>query len=811
MRSKKIYCVGNAHLDPVWMWRWQEGSCEAKATIRSALDRMKEYPEFVFVCAAGQVFKWIEAFDPDMFDEIRRRVKEGRFVITGGWFVQPDCNLPSGESFVRHGLYTQRYFKENFGVTAKVGYNVDSFGHNAMLPQILKKTGMNDYVFMRPGIHEKTLPSNIFRWISPDGSEVIAARLQVQYNFSNSLTSEEGLQNTVNRIEAETDPDSDQIFMFYGVGNHGGGPTKQSIETILSYRKKHPETEFIFSNVKDFFDRARLNSEKLPVVKDDLQHHASGCYSAVSQIKTQVRRAECALYAAENYGMLALHLLGRANPTTDEIQAAWENVMFAHFHDSLGGCSVKKVYEDAEIMLGQSRAAAAKMENTALQSLSWKIDTSDASKGVPMIVFNPHPFEAEQMITVNSRFCHIFDEKGVEVPSQVVHSPTVLCRDPYGDTVFTAKIPPLGYKTYYMNNNSAGQNQTFISENAPKAEGMILENEFLRVEFEEHTGYIKSILDKKTNRQMLSGYGAVPVVIDEYGHDTWSHAKNFFDKEIARFTDPQITVLESGPVRARIKVTNRYNSSALTQYFTLLSGSDQLLTECRLDWHERHKMLKIRYQTALSEPKAYYEIPYGVFERPADGEEEPGLMWIAAKDKTNGFALLNDCKYSFSIRGNNMELTAIRSPFYNDHGRIIEDVSECEYTDQGESEFRYAFRALPEDGWSSAIKAAKLLNIPCTAIMENNHSGTLPESGSHIKTAEDNIIISALKRSEDSGGIILRAYETDGKATVAHITGSLLSVPLTAEFTPYSINTYYLADGSLSWKEVMMTEFPFSD
>lgn len=164
--------MGNAHLDPVWQWRWQEGSAEAKATIRSALNRMKEFPDFRFVFSSASVYKWVEEFAPEMFEEVKARVAEDRFTVVGGWHVQPDCNLPSGEAFARQSLYSQRFFKNTLGVTAQVGYNVDSFGHNLMLPQILKKSGMHSYIFMRPGPHEKAMDSDIFEWVSPDGSSV---------------------------------------------------------------------------------------------------------------------------------------------------------------------------------------------------------------------------------------------------------------------------------------------------------------------------------------------------------------------------------------------------------------------------------------------------------------------------------------------------------------------------------------------------------------------------------------------------------------------------------------------------------------
>ncbi len=825
-RNKKVYCVGNAHLDPVWMWRWQEGSCESKATIRSALDRMKEYPDFVFVCAAGQVFEWIEKFDPDMFAEIQQRVKEGRFVITGGWFVQPDCNLPSGESFVRHGLYTQRYFKEKLGVTAKTGYNVDSFGHNVMIPQILKKSGMDNYIFLRPGPHEATLPSHIFRWRSPDGSEVLSGRILVRYNYSAQMTDLPSLENVIAEVEEKADPNMDQMLLFYGVGNHGGGPTKKNIEAIMACQKEHPETELVFSTADDFFQRARTFEEKLPVVTDDLQHHASGCYAAVSSVKNSIRRAECALSAAENFGMMVDKLVGFNGATTQQMKEAWKNVMFAHFHDSMGGCSVKEVHDDTLLSLGESRTMAARMENDALQTLSWKIDTRNSPAGCfPVILFNPHPFDVEQLVQLNNRFDHIYDSDGNELPRQHVHSPRDRCRPIPTDTVFMAKVPAFGYATYYRRRdiNTAADYEEFLAdssrfpqhltapvpENHPRAEGLVLENDCIRVTFDKHTGYIASIVDKTTDKNMLRGFGAVPVVIDESEHDTWSHFKNFFDKEIARFSDAKIEALESGSVRATIKVTSRYNDSTLVQYFSLLPGTKQLAVRVKLDWHEHRKMLKLRYHTALNDPKAYYEIPYGVIQRPADGEEEPGLMWFAAKDKADGYAILNDSKYSFSVRGNAMDLTAIRSPYYNDHGRGELIDPESELTDQGETEFHYVFMPIEDEGWNSVIRAAKSLNTPCTQIMENNHKGSLPLNYCGIHVSADNVIVGAYKRSEDGTGVILRAYETDGKEAEVTVSGDILSAPLTAKFTPYSINTYYLQDGSDFWKEVMMTEFDF--
>ena len=194
-KTKKVHLIGNAHIDPVWLWRWQAGYAEIKATFRSALDRMKEFPDFIFTSACAAYYKWVEENAPEMFEEIKQRITEGRWVIVGGWWLQPDCNIPSGESFVRQGLYSQRYFNEKFGIMAKTGYNVDSFGHNGMLPQILKKSGMDYYVFMRPGDHEKDLPGNLFWWESADGSRVMAYKIPFSYGNWSGKHSDDPLRH----------------------------------------------------------------------------------------------------------------------------------------------------------------------------------------------------------------------------------------------------------------------------------------------------------------------------------------------------------------------------------------------------------------------------------------------------------------------------------------------------------------------------------------------------------------------------------------------------------------------------------------
>ena len=276
-KVKKLYLIGNAHIDPVWLWRYQEGFSEILATFRSVLDRMKEFPEIKFTSACAVYYEFVEKIDPEMFEEIKERVKEGRWCITGGWFLQPDCNIPAGESLARHSLISQRYFKEKFGKTARVGYNVDSFGHNASIPKILTASGMDSYVFMRPMPKEQGRNEYLFRWESDDGSAVTAYRIPFLYN----CTTKEHILSVKDLAEER----GEDMMAFYGIGNHGGGPSIALIDEInnLDIEKVHSDPEEFFRAVK---------ASSLPTVTGELQHHARGCYSATSFVKTANRKPQ---------------------------------------------------------------------------------------------------------------------------------------------------------------------------------------------------------------------------------------------------------------------------------------------------------------------------------------------------------------------------------------------------------------------------------------------------------------------------------------------------------------------------------------
>src|SRR5271166_66051 len=334
-----LHMIGNAHLDPVWLWRWPEGCAEAIATCWSAVDRLDEHPGFIFTRGEALIYRWIEQLDPPLFACIRDFVTAGRWTIVNGWWIQPDCNLPSGEAMIRQALYGKRYFRERFGVDVTVGYNVDSFGHAATLPMLLRHTGSDSYVFMRPQAHEMTLPAALFDWVAADGSSVRAFHIQVAYlTAQRSMLLAEKIAHHLAMSAASGHP----FMCFYGVGNHGGGPTREVLATIDARRAAGDRLEY--SDPVRFF--AAVRDLAVPTLAAELQYHAIGCYSAASSLKALNRRAEALLGQAETAAALAFRQTGAAYPR-EAFAELWQALLFNQFHDTLGGSSIERACDDA--------------------------------------------------------------------------------------------------------------------------------------------------------------------------------------------------------------------------------------------------------------------------------------------------------------------------------------------------------------------------------------------------------------------------------------------------------------------------------
>ena len=824
MKNKfPLHMIGNAHLDPVWLWQWQEGFAEIKATFRSALDRLKEFPEFVFTCAGAAYYRWVEENAPEMFEEIRMRVSEGRWVITGGWWIQPDCNLPSGESFVRQALYSQRYFLEKFGKLADVGYNVDSFGHNGALPQILKKSGLNYYVFGRPDANEKTLPSDLFWWEGPDGTRVLAYRLLMSYGMWGCK-----LEEKIGKHAEWMKDSSFPLMCFYGVGNHGGGPTIENLRLMRKYRAEAEGVPLQCSSPTQYFETLRsLDTSRLPVVRDDLQPHAIGCYSAHAETKALNRASEHRLLSAEKFSALAHKLLGLPYPE-GKLRTAWENVLFNQFHDIMGGCSIKEAYEDSRESYGEALHIGAKALNAALQKISWSIDTmkpgvealskekdwmlwEQGDLGVPVVVFNPLSWEVDAPVKITKQVKAITDDEDRHIPIQQVRASRTNGADKW-DTMFMARIPAMGYRVYWAYLDREPAHTPLPGE--LQAEDTFLENANVRLEIDPATGYIKRLLHKGANLEVFEGDGAVPIVIDEEESDTWGHNLTAYRKEKGKFGEASAKVIERGPLRAVIRVTSRYRQSTLQMDYILYRDASSIRVEAWLDWRERHSMLKLSFPVSLDRTRAVSEIPYAFLEREADGKEKPGQQWVDltgvsadGRARPFGFALLNTNKYAYDVLDRDLRLTVVRSPQFADHYGERDEFAP--YMDQGEHHF--TLELVPHEGdWRGAavVRKAFELNVPPVTIVETYHRGPLPQRYVGLRITSEQVVATAYKLAEDGEGYILRAYETAGQAAETEFELASLGRRWTASFIGCEIKTFYIPiDEAETVRETNLIEF----
>lgn len=813
-----LYLIGNAHIDPVWLWQWREGFHEVKATFRSALDRMEETSGFVFTCACACYYQWVEENDPAMFREIQARVREGRWVIVGGMWIQPDMNIPSGESLARQTLLSQRYFLEKFGRTATVGYLVDSFGHNAMTPQLLARAGMTRYVWMRPSVQENpAIPEGPMRWASPDGSEVTAYRIAREYT-----TRAQALPRKMDELFAFSQRLSLPVLCFYGVGNHGGGPTRANLRQIAAYQKENEKGPWArFGSPEDYFRLLAPLEGRLPRWAGELQHHASGCYSTHARTKRLHRRAENALLRMEALGALAQGLTGH-RLKAPFVRQAWENLLFNEFHDLMGGCCEEAALLYCETQLQEALSIADREENAAIQRISWQIDTARGladptrskegdwklwgapGQGTPVAVFNPHGFPAEGTVRIRRPLTAVRDEAGRPCPCQRVRAGRTN-GDDCQDGIFRARVPALGYRLYWV--HLAPDAEDAAPESALRVWETGLENELLRAEFDPKTGALTRLTDKRTGRNALTGPARARLMNIE-ACDTWAHGVFRFDQAAGEFSGARFQALECGPVRAALRVTTGFGASELEQIYVLYAGADQLEVEARLDLREKFRMVKLCFPTGAA--RDFAEIPAGVLPREADGLEQPCQRFVAMQEAEGGLAAVNDGKYSYSAQNGELRLTIANSSLFADHYGQARRDDTCRFMDQGEQRFRYAL--VPYAGpWQGAAlhERAALLNRPLPAVEETYHAGPLPAVYEGVSIDTPAVGLTALKRAEDGKGFVARFAEQFGRQSCARAELPLLNRTLALRFSPFEMKTVYLPDDpGQPPEERLLTELP---
>ncbi len=775
LRQFNIRIVGNSHIDMAWLWPWTETVEVVRNTFQSVLDLMREYPDFKFTMSSARTYEWMQEKYPDLFKQIEERVKEGRWEIIGGMWVEPDLNMPDGESLVRQILVGKSYFQKNFGVDVKIGWNPDSFGYNYQLPQIYKKSGMDYFVTQKLlWAHEfTTFPYKLFWWQAPDGSRLLT---YFPHDYAGGIDAEP-LATDVSiwmpSIYGKTIPDKPEMMHLYGVGDHGGGPTRVMLDHADQLRG--PDTVFPkieFSFARDFFSdmEKKLPSMQVPTWDGELYFaYHRGVFTTQAETKRRIRRAEEQILNAEKFASLAT--LFRRKYPQDEMELAWKNLLFDHFHDIMPGSGIAVNYLDAQRNLEDVGRAASEVTAGSLNELAAHVNTS--GNGIPVMLFNslswPRTELAELEVQLPSATGQIEVTDSAGKPAEV--QLRSIDHENRAKFLLLSHTPSLGYQTYFVRPaKSATPVHSLL-----KATADTLENEFLRVKVDPKTGCMTSLFDKRSGTEALAPAetetggpknsvcgNLLQTFVDKPKQwDAWNIDADFENQHWDLNKADEVKLLESGPLRAVIQVKNHFQNSTFVQQITMYAGVPRVDVKMQTEWHEKHILLKVAFPMSAHSDKATYEIPYGSVERPTTRNtpaekaqfEVPAQRWADISDSTHGFSLLNDCKYGYDAKGNVLRLSLLRSPEWPDP-----------HADEGHHEFTYSLYP-HAGGWKDAmtIRQGYELNYKLIPLITSNHTGVWPAQRSFVETQSTNVIVTAMKKSEDHDDLVLRFYEWSGK------------------------------------------------
>jgi alpha-mannosidase len=755
----EILAVGNSHIDMAWLWPWSETVGVVRDTFRTVLNLMDEYPDLTFAQSTAQDFAWLEEKYPWIFDEIKKRVAEGRWELVGGMWVEPDLNMPDGESLVRQLLVGKRYFQEKFGRDVRIGWNPDSFGYNWQLPQIYKKSGVDFFVTQKLDWNDTNKPTmKLFWWQSPDGSRVLT---YFPHDYANEIDPVRMAKDFADARKKV--PGLPVLMHLYGVGDHGGGPTRSMLDSAEQW--KRPEVVYprlVLGTAQSFFDEmmTQAPSLDLPVWNSELylEFHR-GTYTTQAETKKHNRKSEVLLLNAEKFSSLAF-LAGRPYPSAPLLHA-WKRVLFDQFHDIAAGSGVSAIYRDADRDYAEVRLIGDDAVRRALGALAASADTRGA--GASVLVFNPLAWKRDDIVEASVQLSEsgpleVTDAAGRAVPSQLIS------RDPTTGAAairFLARgVPSLGYEVFHV---AAQEGPPAVSDLAVSP--MRLENAFLKVAVDPETGCITSLVDKKSGEESVAP-GECADLLQAFHDlpkdwDAWNIEPDY-EKETWNLDHPdRVELVERGPVTGVIRITQKFRSSTFVRDITVSAGVPFVAVRMEADWHEKHTLLKVGFPVAVSSDHATYEIPFGSIERPTTRRnsfekakwEVPALRWADLSDGTHGLSLMNDCKYGYDGKGHLLRLSLLRSPEWPDPN-----------ADQGRHIFTYAF--YPHGGgWKAAqtVRRGYELNDPLIAVETEKHPGILGAARSFVAIEPDDVLLTALKKAEDDDGLILRFYEWAGR------------------------------------------------
>ena len=765
-----VHCIGSTHIDVEWLWardQTREKIQRSFSNIKSLMDR---YPEFNFTLSQPELYRYLKEEAPEKYEELRKLVKSGRWEPEGAMYLEPDCNLTSGESLVRQLIYGKRFFREEFGVESKVLYLPDVFGYSAALPQILKKSGVDYFVTSKISWNDtNTMPMDMFYWEGIDGTEIFTSFITAQpfggiarsggknlttYNSDITASYVKGTWDRFSNKEY-----TNRIFMTFGYGDGGGGPTKAMLETARRCAKGIPtlpvtKTDKLLPYLKcakDEFDKSieRTNRKPRWVGELYLEFHR-GTYTSIAKVKKSNRFSENLLAAAE--AVSALSGSYGSEFDRDGMRNAWRRVLHNQFHDILPGSSIKKVYDFTDGDYKEIKEYGESVINAQLSDIAKKISTAGGH-----LVFNP---------TGVSRYAVVNDGGYVETD---------------------VKVPSFGYTVV--------RNCDAVSK--VKITDLTVENEYYTLTLDSK-GRIASLFDKRVGRSVLNGLGNVLTAYEDYPieYDAWELADYYKLKPYELADDAVITPIYDG-TRAGFTIERKYMNSVIRQTLWLYSKSPRIDFDTYVDWHERHQILKADFPLNVHATSASYDVQYGHVTRPTHQNtswdrakfEIYAHKWADISEYGYGAALMSDSKYGYSVSGSKLSLTLLKCA-----------TDPNPEADQGEHRFTYSL--LPHVGGfreGGVIDESIALNQPMYALEIESGSGELPETYSFVSLDKSSSVITAVKPAEEGDALIVRFYDAfDTKTDVSLSIPSMYKKAYLADLMENEIEPLEIKDGKVT-------------
>jgi len=838
MTRRDIHLLCNAHLDPVWLWEWEEGAAEAISTFRSAADICEENDTFIFNHNEVTLYKWVQEYEPRLFKRIQKLVKQGKWHIMGGWYLQPDCNMPSGESFVRQILLGKNYFKKHFGVEPRAAMNFDSFGHSRGLVQIMAKSGHDSYLFGRPQLNCMKLPSDDFVWEGFDGSQVLATR------FTGWYQTFLGQARKIVEERMSNNPDRSPLIVLWGVGNHGGGPSRKDLKEVNQLIKATKNDDLRHSTPETYFKALAKHRSQLPVHKNDINLWAPGCYSSQIRIKQKHRLLENEFYALEKMACATM-VNGLMKYPYEELHESLCDLMNCQFHDILPGSSIESAEEAALRQIDHGLEKVARLKARAFFAMA--SGQKKAKEGeTPIMVYNPHPTEINDMVECEFNLpdfksreiftqIHVYQD-GKHIPAQVERERSSIPFEWRKRVVFSAKLKPSQMNRFDCRLELLKKKPAFKLK--VRNDKINFKTKDLEVVINTKTGLIDKY--KAKGHLCLEKKAFLPIVIQD-DQNSWGAEVISFRKKIGSFklmskkkgtafsglesgTIDSVRIIEDGPVRSVIEALFQYGDSFICQKYKLPKTGTQIEVESRVYWIEKDKMLKLSLPVKGKDFKYLGQTAYGTQNLHTDGTECVAQKWVAALSKKDnvGITCVNNGTYSSDFANNEIRLTLLRSAAYASHPVSDEksmtdmaisnlDTIEHRYTprmDQGLRVFKFWFDAgkVTEQIKKVDLDAQAKNEKPFALSFFPGGDGKKPKS---LIVSSSNIVqIASVKRAEKNNDLIIRLFEPTGKKQSTSIHLPFCNARKKIELSGFEIKTLKFNIKNRTFTETDLLEKP---